>query len=175
MVVRVGNRAGEGYSRGYGVVVIVHQAYCRCKVRVTEKTVYLICLRDRNGGGGSDANGRIFHKSDLPVFKDTPLILRPDPFKPRLSARVSAEPNCCFRSLSSSSSSTTFSAVVSLPFPLSFHLPSELLVRSPPCLIQSTGLELAGDMEPWRFGRAAGSCCERDEAARPRAAKPLPF
>lgn len=52
MVVRVGGRAGEGYSRGYGVVVIVHQAYCRCKVRVTEKTVYLICLRDRNGGGG---------------------------------------------------------------------------------------------------------------------------
>lgn len=50
MVVWVGNRAGEGYSRGYGVVVIVHQTYCRCKVRVTEKTVYLICLRDRNGG-----------------------------------------------------------------------------------------------------------------------------
>lgn len=45
MVVRVGNRAGEGYSRGYGVIVIVHQTYCRCKVRVTEKTVYLIGIQ----------------------------------------------------------------------------------------------------------------------------------
>lgn len=28
-------------------------------------------------------------------------------------------------------------------------------------------------MESWRFGRAAGSYCERDEAVRPRAAKPF--
>lgn len=34
-------RAGEGDAWGYGIVT-VHHAYCRRKVRVTEKTVYLI-------------------------------------------------------------------------------------------------------------------------------------
>lgn len=46
MAVRIdssGSRGGgeEGYAWGYGIVT-VHHAYCRCKVRVTEKTVYLI-------------------------------------------------------------------------------------------------------------------------------------
>lgn len=53
MVVWIGSTAGEGYSRGYGLVII-HQAYCRCKVRVTEKTVYLIgiqrCILDIGTG-----------------------------------------------------------------------------------------------------------------------------
>lgn len=58
MVVWIGSTAGEGYSRGYGLVII-HQAYCRCKVRVTEKTVYLIFCGNRTL---SDVNSRVFIK-----------------------------------------------------------------------------------------------------------------